>query len=260
MASSDNSVSTWSSDDSSITNNSSEEAGGNAGGSGARVSAAVWQGDAVTATSRRCCHLRRSRSSRVPCNGRLSDNSPHPLHGAIMLHIVVRRMINCVTKIDHVVLEIARSRGPAIMAAMCDTEVLSSDYEAWVVAAAGTAICMACCDTDKKKKKRKQVWTRPWLRRRLRLGAYHCLTQELRVEDPRALKNFLRMERPQFDELLGKVENIIVKQDTVRCESISNADRLAITLRSLASGRHYYDYYCMGLHCSGFRCHLPTYC
>ena len=65
--------------------------------------------------------------------------------------------------------------------------------------------------------------------------------EELRVEDPRALKKFLRMERPQFDELLGKVENVIVKQDTVMRESISPAERLAITLRFLASGKHYYN-------------------
>ena len=107
-----------------------------------------------------------------------------------------------------------------------------------VIAAACTAICMACTE---KKKKRKQVWTRPWLKRRLSFGAYHCLMEELRVEDPRALKFFLRMERPQFDELLGKVENVIVKQDTVMRESISPAERLAITLRFLASGKHYYN-------------------
>ncbi|KAI0242651.1 hypothetical protein LSAT2_012155, partial [Lamellibrachia satsuma] len=49
-------------------------------------------------------------------------------------------------------------------------------------------------------------------------------------------KNFLRMQQPQFDELLAKVTPIIEKRDTRMRESISPAERLAITLRFLASG------------------------
>ena len=76
-------------------------------------------------------------------------------------------------------------------------------------------------------------------------GAYHCLMKELQSEDPAALKNFLRMQQPQFDELLAKVTPIIEKRDTRMRESISPAERLAITLRFLASGM--YDGFCFVL-------------
>ncbi|KAI0214829.1 hypothetical protein LSAT2_033151 [Lamellibrachia satsuma] len=66
--------------------------------------------------------------------------------------------------------------------------------------------------------------------------------KELQSEDPAALKHFLRMQLPQFEELLAKVTPIIEKRDTRMRESISIPERLAITLRFLAS--LLIDHYC----------------
>ena len=101
------------------------------------------------------------------------------------------------------------------------------------------AIAVAACFNNKKKRKsrrRRSCWTRQWLLRRNMYGAYHCLLQELASEDVSSFRNFLRMEKPQFDELLGRVTPLIVRKNTNMREAISAAERLAITLRFLASG------------------------
>ena len=46
----------------------------------------------------------------------------------------------------------------------------------------------------KNKKKRKRfVWVKPWLQRRINLGFYETLVQELRFEDESEYKRLLRM-------------------------------------------------------------------
>lgn len=62
--------------------------------------------------------------------------------------------------------------------------------------------------------------------------------EELRNEDARAFKNVLRTEIPHFEELLPNVTSVIARQDTVMRESISPSERLAITLRFLATGMY----------------------
>ena len=61
--------------------------------------------------------------------------------------------------------------------------------------------------------------------------------KELQSKDPAALNNFLRMQL-QSEELLAKVTPIIEKRDIRMRESISPHERLAITLRFLASGMY----------------------
>ena len=111
-----------------------------------------------------------------------------------------------------------------------------------LLAIAATCAVIACVQPKRKRK----CWTRPWLKRRQQTGAYHCLMQELQSEDPAAIKNFLRMEVPQFEELLEKVAPVIRKTDTHLRECISPSERLAITLRYMASGM--YATLCFVLH------------
>ena len=68
---------------------------------------------------------------------------------------------------------------------------------------------------------------------------YNTLVQELRAEDTAAFKNFLRMDQNCFDELLEMVKPHIQKQDT----SISAGEKLALTLRYLATGEFIYPVY-----------------
>ena len=85
--------------------------------------------------------------------------------------------------------------------------------------------------------RKKRLWTRPWILKREQFGAYHCLLEELKLSDRNGLKNFLRMDESSFNEILDKVAPLIQKQDTQLRASISPAERLALTLRYLASGK-----------------------
>ena len=50
------------------------------------------------------------------------------------------------------------------------------------------------------------------------------------------------MDEAAFEELLQKVAPLIQKEDTILRESISAAERLALTLRYLASGENQVGY------------------
>ena len=65
---------------------------------------------------------------------------------------------------------------------------------------------------------RREIWVKPWIGRRRQFGLYDQLMVELRNEDQRSFKNFLRMSPEMFDELLDRVGPRITKQDT-RCRA-----------------------------------------
>ena len=88
---------------------------------------------------------------------------------------------------------------------------------------------------------RKTVWVRPWLERRLQFGHYFRLLEELRIEDERSFRNFLRVDPRMFHELLQRLEHRISKQDTWYRKSIEPGLELANTLRYLASGDNYHS-------------------
>ena len=80
------------------------------------------------------------------------------------------------------------------------------------------------------------VWTRAWVGRRVRLGIYHQLLQELRTEDPRAFDNFLRMTPAMFDELLDRLTPRLTKEATFYRENLEPGLKLAVTLRTSPLG------------------------
>lgn len=86
------------------------------------------------------------------------------------------------------------------------------------------------------RRKRRTCWTRPWILRRQEHGA-HSLIKELSQEDHESYKNFVRMTKEDFTELLEKVSPLIAKKDTIMRKSISPAERLSLTLRYLATGK-----------------------
>ena len=67
-----------------------------------------------------------------------------------------------------------------------------------------------------KHRKKRSVWVKPWawLQRRNKLGVYHTLLQELRIEAEDEYKKFLRMSPEVFDELLTLVKPEIEKETT----------------------------------------------
>ncbi|KAK3931968.1 Putative nuclease [Frankliniella fusca] len=87
--------------------------------------------------------------------------------------------------------------------------------------------------------RRPRRWrVRPMLQERQIYGAWHTLVPLLRETDPEEYFNFLRMTPESFDWLLDKVGPVIIKQQSKRSlsEYISPGERLALTLRFLASG------------------------
>ena len=88
----------------------------------------------------------------------------------------------------------------------------------------------------RKPKRRRLVWTHDWIQRREEHGAYHSLLRELRASDPVSYRNFIRMDEVSFSTLLQKLSPIITRQNTVMRRSISAEERLAVTLRYLATG------------------------
>ena len=96
----------------------------------------------------------------------------------------------------------------------------------------------------KKKRKRKQrkrrvCWVKSWIGRRRQFGLYDQLMVELRNEDQRAFKNFLRMPPEMYDELLERVGPRIAKRHTSCRAPLEPGLKLALTLRHLASGSSY---------------------
>ncbi|KAG0416984.1 hypothetical protein HPB47_005979 [Ixodes persulcatus] len=81
------------------------------------------------------------------------------------------------------------------------------------------------------------MWVKPYLRRHREQGCYANLMRELALEDAEAYRSWIRMDTGTFEELLRKVTPLIMKQDTSFREAIPAGERLAITLRYLATAQ-----------------------
>ena len=77
--------------------------------------------------------------------------------------------------------------------------------------------------------------TRAWIRRRGSLGIFN-LIQELGIEDTHGYREMMRMNKEQFKEILQLIEPHISKQTNNFGKPISPAERLALTVRYLATG------------------------
>ena len=77
------------------------------------------------------------------------------------------------------------------------------------------------------------LWVCQWIHKRRQNGAYHALIKELASEDPQGLRNFITMDKQDFDELLTKISPLIRKKDTNMRKCITPADRLAPVLKTI---------------------------
>lgn len=91
---------------------------------------------------------------------------------------------------------------------------------------------------EKSKPKRHRIWQKKWVEKRVEEGFCAKLYKELK-EDQFLYKNFLRMDIQQFNNLLCLVSPLITKKDTVMRKSITQRDRLILTLRFLGSGNSF---------------------
>jgi len=85
---------------------------------------------------------------------------------------------------------------------------------------------------QKKRKRKKTMWMQPFLGCRFTHDAYHALLQEL---DEKAYKNFLRMTDSHFNCCSTKCGQVLQRQNMTMRLSIAPEERLAVTLRYLAT-------------------------
>lgn len=88
-------------------------------------------------------------------------------------------------------------------------------------------------------KRKKRIWVRKWINRRLVQGASDNLFKELALEDPIAYRKILRLPCEKFEELLEKIHPLIQKKNTLMRLAIPSRTKLEITLRYLATGDSY---------------------
>lgn len=97
-----------------------------------------------------------------------------------------------------------------------------------------------CCEmaNNLPNKRRRTEWVKPWWVERLERGSFSFLMNELSF-DTSSFLNYIRMNAETFNYILGEIENDIRKNDTLMRKSIPPAEKLAATLRYLASGESY---------------------
>ena len=106
---------------------------------------------------------------------------------------------------------------------------------------------------QRQRKRRRKVWVKGWIGNRERFGAYHQLMQELTM-DVSSYCNFLRMSASTFENLLSKVAPLITRRDTVMRQAIPAGERLALTLRFIATGKYH-----IHVHHQSMTCYLIHY-
>lgn len=114
--------------------------------------------------------------------------------------------------------------------------------------AAAAFLVLSESSNNKKRKREHKCWVRPSLQKRSRYGGNELLLDlktddllcgELRTDG--SFKNFMRMSSSDMEFLLGKIEYLIRKADTNFRIAISAQERLAVTLRFLATGDSYHS-------------------
>ncbi|XP_064469905.1 uncharacterized protein LOC135384640 [Ornithodoros turicata] len=98
------------------------------------------------------------------------------------------------------------------------------------------ALYFAFDDDDKQPPRKRRVWVKPWLSRRKAQRCYENLMRELTLEDAESYRSWIPMDTNTFEELLSLVRPHISKQDTNFRQAIRAGERLAVTLRHLATG------------------------
>ncbi|CAB4003682.1 Hypothetical predicted protein, partial [Paramuricea clavata] len=121
-------------------------------------------------------------------------------------------------------------------------------------------ISIALIIKRRRKRRRRSLWTREWLKRNER-GVFRQLMEELRLEDPEHYRRYLRMDTSKFECLLEKVEMKLTRKDTNMREAIPAGERLALSLRFLATGESYSSlHYQFRISVSSFALIVPEVC
>ncbi|XP_069824530.1 uncharacterized protein [Dendropsophus ebraccatus] len=93
---------------------------------------------------------------------------------------------------------------------------------------------------ERPEKRQRRFWSKQWLQQRDTFS-HMPLLQEIRDTHPEDYRNYLRMSEDSFVKLLNMVKPMIEKKDTLMRKAIPAEQRLAATLRFLATGRSLQD-------------------
>ncbi|XP_058826424.1 putative nuclease HARBI1 isoform X1 [Topomyia yanbarensis] len=86
----------------------------------------------------------------------------------------------------------------------------------------------------------RRCWMKKWLEKRDQYTHVRLL-REISISDEEDFRNYFRMNKETYEKLLKMVQPHIFRQDTVMRRCISAHERLAVTLRYLATGRNFED-------------------
>jgi hypothetical protein len=116
-------------------------------------------------------------------------------------------------------------------------------------------------DQEKGRKRNRRAWVKPWIMKRGTLVAYNALLNEFILTDREDYRRFMRMNSETFHELLEKVRPYLQGQVTVMRMPISVEEKLAVTLRFLATGEDYQSLsYLFRIHRSTISKFIPRVC
>ena len=85
-------------------------------------------------------------------------------------------------------------------------------------------------------RERKRIWVKDIFKKRLQLGEYHSLINEMRLTDHQSFYRYFHMSPERFAHLLSLVGPAITRQTTSFHQLIQADEQLAITLRYLVTG------------------------
>ena len=88
-------------------------------------------------------------------------------------------------------------------------------------------------------RRRHNMWVRPWLLQREEKGAYHNIMAELYATDIPGFTNYMRMTPEFFEMIKTRLEPRLARQATNYRVPISVGEKLALTIRYLATGESY---------------------
>ncbi|XP_077146295.1 uncharacterized protein LOC143807995 isoform X1 [Ranitomeya variabilis] len=108
------------------------------------------------------------------------------------------------------------------------------------VVAAALVFVAARLLEERRPKRKRRMWTRSWVLKRSTLS-HMGLIRELRDNNPHDFRNYLRMSEESFKIILAAVTPLTQRRNTPMCAAVSVEERLAVTLRFLATGRSLRD-------------------
>ena len=93
-------------------------------------------------------------------------------------------------------------------------------------------------------RRRHNMWVRPWLLQREERGAYHNIMADLYATDIPGFTNYMRMTPEFFEMIKTRLEPHLARQATNYRAPISVGEKLALTIRYLATGESYTSLSC----------------